>query len=309
MQDGQMNRDGLLRGAAAYVLWGLSALYWPLLDPAGTLEILAHRIWWSLIVLIVLLTVLRRWRRFKGWRRPAPWVVGLLAVAAVLTAINWGVFIYAVTTERVVEASLGYFIAPLVMVVLGVGAFRERPSRMQWAAVGFGALGVAILAVAQGGLPWIALVLAGTFGLYGLVKKQVAVARVGAVEGMTVETALLLLPAVAYIGWLQLDGTATFGQVSVTHSALMIGASVVMLTPMLLFASAGWRIPLSILGLLQYLEPIVQFLIGVVVFREAMPPARWLAFAVVWIAIALLVSEAVRHLRRRRSRPTCPRSG
>lgn len=294
-----MNRDGLLRGAAAYVLWGLSALYWPLLDPAGTLEILAHRIWWSLVVLVVLLTVLRRWRRFGGWRRPAPWAIGLLGLAAVLTAINWGVFIYAVTTGRVVEASLGYFIAPLVMVVLGVGAFRERPSRTQWAAVALGTVGVVTLAVAYGGPPWIALVLAGSFGLYGLVKKQVAVARVGAVEGMTVETALLLLPALAYIVWIQLDGTATFGRVSVTHTALMISASVVMLTPMLLFASAGWRIPLSVLGLLQYLEPIVQFLIGVVVFKEAMPPARWVAFAVVWLAIALLVSEILRNLRRR----------
>lgn len=294
-----MNRDGLLRGAAAYVLWGLSALYWPLLDPAGTLEILAHRIWWSLVVLVVLLTVLRRWRRFGGWRRPAPWVIGLLGLAAVLTAINWGVFIYAVTTGRVVEASLAYFVAPLVMVVLGVGAFRERPSRVQWAAVALGTVGVVTLAVAYGGPPWIALVLAGSFGLYGLVKKQVAVARVGAVEGMTVETALLLLPAVAYIVWIQLDGTATFGRVSVAHTALMIGASVVMVTPMLLFASAGWRIRLSVLGLFQYLEPIVQFLIGVVVFREAMPPARWVAFAVVWLAIALLVSEILRNLRRR----------
>lgn len=281
-------------GGTAYVLWGLSALYWPLLRPASVTEILAHRIIWSLVVLLVLVSLLRRHERIIArLRRPRD--VALLALAAVLTAVNWGVFIYATTRGRVLEASLGDFIAPLVMVVLGVQAFRERPSTPQWTAVGFGAAGVAVLVLAFGQVPWVALTLAGTFGLYGLVKKW---ARVGAIEGMTIETGLLFVPALAVVVATQLDGTAAFGHLSWSHTALMAGAGLVLLAPMLLFNYAGNRIPLSVLGMLQYLEPIVQFLIGALVFTEAMPGPRWAAFVLVWTAVLVPVADAARTIAR-----------
>jgi chloramphenicol-sensitive protein RarD len=215
-----------------------------------------------------------------------------------LTAVNWGLFIYATTSGRVIDASMGYFINPLVMVLLGVLAFRERPRPLQWAAVGVGVTGVLVLVVGTGRPPWIALCLAASFGAYALIKKALGV---GAVVGMTIETVILFLPALAYCLVLQVNGTATFGRISLTHALLMVGASVVMLSPMLLFSAAANRIPLSVAGLLQYLEPVIQFLIGLLVFNEAMSEPRWVAFLLIWGALAVLGYDGFRTVRKQAS--------
>lgn len=281
-------------GASAYALWGLSALYWPLLLPASAGEILAHRVVWSVFALVAITTVVSRWGQVRAILRSSNALL-LLAAASVLTAVNWWMFIWATTHDRVIDASMGYFISPLVMVALGFYLFGERPTRRQWAAVGLGAAAVIILAIAYGSPPWIALVLATTFGVYGWTKKRV---NLHAVDAMVIETAVLLLPAVGFVALTQLNGTATFGQETFGHTALMIGASFVMLAPMVLFSAAGNVIPLSTLGLMQYLEPVIQFLIGLLIFKEAMPAERWAAFVLVWAAIVML-SYDVLHQRRR----------
>jgi chloramphenicol-sensitive protein RarD len=278
--------SGLTLAATAYVLWGASALYWPLLRPAGATEIVAIRVVLSFAALAVLVTVLRRWAGVRVLARDArQW--RLLTAAAALIAVNWGVFIYATTHDQVIEASLGYFVSPLVIVALGVLVFRERPRRRQWLAVGLGTAGVGVLVTAYGRLPWIAVTLAVTFGLYAVVKKR---SGARAVESLTVETAVLLPPALAYAVALQAGGSATFGHVSGVHTGLMVGASLVMLVPLLLFAAAANQISLISMGLLQYVEPVVQFLLGLVVFSESMPGPRWVAFGLVWAAILVLVT-------------------
>lgn len=289
--DRAASRGGVLLASSAYVLWGLSALYWPLLHPAGTIEILSVRVLCSLGALVVLITALGRWPELRAVVS-APGRVRrllLLGAAALLTAVNWGVFIYATTNGLVVDASMGYFITPLTMVLLGVIVFRERPRRSQWIAVGIGTAGVAVLMVGYGQVPWVALSLAATFGVYGLIKKSVGV---GAIEGMTIEAAVLTPPALGYVLTLQADGEASFGHISTTHTLLMVGASAAMLAPMLMFSAAANRIPLSLVGLLQYIEPVIQFLIGLVVFAETVGEQRWIAFGLVWIALGVLAVES-----------------
>lgn len=310
-------RGGLLLGVSAYVLWGASALYWPLLLPAGAAEILAIRIVWSFVALALLLTAMRRWRRIRALAG-RPRRLSLLTAAAGLIAVNWGVFIYATTHGQVIQASLGYFISPLVMVILGVLMFRERPRPMQWLAVCLGGTSVLVLVTVHGRFPWIAVTLAVTFSLYAVVKKR---SEVPSVEGLAVETAVLLIPALAYSVGLQAIGTAQFGHVSPVHTGLMVGASLVMVVPLLLFGAATNRIPLTSVGLLQYVEPVVQFVIGLVVFAESMPGPRWAAFILVWAAITVLIrdtwalvgpagqpllSDAGWNRRRRRSVPAPP---
>lgn len=287
-------RRGLVFGVSAYLLWGLFPLYWGLLEPSGPLEILAHRIVWSLVFVLGVLAVLRRWT----WLRSLPArrrSLGLLVVAAVLLGANWYVYIYGVNSGQVVETSLGYFINPLVAILLGVVVLRERLRTTQWTALGLGALAVAVLAVDYGRLPWIAIVLAFSFGTYGLLKKVVGAP---AVEGLAVESAALVLPAVAYLVWLTASGDAAFGHVSVGHTVLMVGAGVTTAIPLLFFAGAANRVPLSTLGVLQYLAPVLQFLIGVFVFAEDMPAARWAGFGLVWVALAVFTVDGVRHHRR-----------
>lgn len=287
-------RRGLVFGVSAYLLWGLFPLYWGLLEPSGPLEILAHRIVWSLVFVLGVLAVLRRWT----WLRSLPSrrrSLGLLVVAAVLLGANWYVYIYGVNSGQVVETSLGYFINPLVAILLGVVVLRERLRTTQWTALGLGALAVAVLAVDYGRLPWIAIVLAFSFGTYGLLKKVVGAP---AVEGLAVESAALVLPAVAYLVWLTASGDAAFGHVSVGHTLLMVGAGVTTAIPLLFFAGAANRVPLSTLGVLQYLAPVLQFLIGVFVFAEDMPAARWAGFGLVWVALAVFTVDGVRHHRR-----------
>ncbi|WP_018654759.1 EamA family transporter RarD [Actinomadura flavalba] len=275
----------MLAGAAAYGLWGLFPLYWPLLKPAGAVEILAHRILWSLVAVGVLLLVARNWAwiRSLGWRR-----LGLLTVASVTISINWGVYIYSVNSGHTLEAALGYFINPLISVLFGVVIFRERLRAWQWAAMGLGAAAVGVLTVDYGRPPWIALTLAGSFAVYGLVKKFAAMPSA---ESLAVETAVMAAPALVFV--LTLGGDATFGTRGLGHVALFVGAGVVTALPLMLFNAAATRIPMSALGMLQYLAPVLQFLIGYLVQHEEMPASRWAGFLLVWTALVVLTSDGL----------------
>lgn len=286
-------RNGVLFGVAAYTMWGLFPLYWPLLKPSGAVEILAHRMVWSLLTVVAVLAVRRHWSWVRELvRQPAK--LALLTLAAVVITVNWGTYIYAVNTGHVVESALGYFINPLVSVVFGVVLLRERLRPLQWVAVGFGALAVLVLTLDYGRLPYLALVLAVSFGVYGLVKKQ---ANVGAAESLTVETLVLLVPALAYLAFLQQAGQATFGNTGAGHALLLVGAGVITAVPLLCFSAAAIRVPLSTIGLLQYIAPVLQFLCGVLIAKETMPASRWIGFSIVWLALAIFTYDSLRAAR------------
>lgn len=289
-------RKGLLFGLAAYGLWGFMPLYIRLLEEAGPIEVLAHRVVWSVVVVALILAVVRRWSYLRGMLR-TPKTIAWLAFAATLLAINWGAFIYAVYAERVVEVALGYFITPLVSVLLGVTVLRERLRPWQWAALAIGSVAVAVLTVDYGHLPYVALILAATFGGYGLVKKQIGAP---AAEGMLVESAVLALPALAYLFWLGGDGnpnTGAFGT-SVGLTLLLVAAGLVTAVPLMFFAGAANRLPLTMLGILQYIAPILQLAVGVLIFHEPMPPARLVGFALVWLALIVFTFDGLRNARR-----------
>jgi chloramphenicol-sensitive protein RarD len=286
-------RLGVLSGLGAHALWGLFPLYFPLLEPAGGLEIVAHRVLWSLLFVGILLTAVRRWaqvRTLVSDRRR----MRVLAGAAVLIAVNWTVFVYGVNSGHVVETSLGYFINPLVSVLLGVVVFAERLRPLQWTAVGIAAVAVLVLTVDYGRPPWIALSLAASFGLYGLMKKLV---RVEAAPGLFVETALVAVPAAVVLGVLHAHGTGTFGNAGSGNALLLASSGIATAIPLLLFASAARRIPLSTVGLLQYVTPLMQLAIGVFVYDEPMPPARLAGFVIVWVALAVFTADSLRHAR------------
>jgi chloramphenicol-sensitive protein RarD len=287
-------RRGLVFGVLAYAIWGLFPLYWPLLEPSTAEEILAHRVVWSLLACLVLIVAVRGGARIRALARD-PRRAAALAGAAVLIGINWYVYIWAVNHGHVVESALGYFVNPLVAVLFGVAVLGERLRRAQWVAVGLSALAVAVLTLDYGRPPWIALVLAVSFGTYGLLKK---VATMPAVEGLTVETLVLIVPAGVYLWWLGASGEATFGGAGLGHALLLTTTGVITAVPLLAFAGAANRLPLSTLGLVQYLTPVLQFLLGITVFHETMPPARWAGFALVWVALAVFTVEAVRYQRR-----------
>ncbi|MEV7285524.1 EamA family transporter RarD [Streptomyces sp. NPDC093252] len=285
---------GLLNGFAAYGMWGLVPLFWPLLEPSGALEILAHRMVWSLGVVAVVLLVVRRWAWAVELVRQ-PRKLGLVAIAAATISVNWGVYIWAVNNDQVVEASLGYFINPLVTIAIGVLLLKERLRPVQWAAVGVGFAAVVVLAVGYGRPPWISLVLAFSFATYGLAKKKV---NLGGLESLAAETAVQFLPALGFLLWLGSRGESTFGAEGAGHAALLAATGVVTALPLICFGAAAIRVPLSTLGLLQYLAPVFQFLLGVLYFREAMPSERWAGFALVWLALSMLTWDALRTSRR-----------
>jgi chloramphenicol-sensitive protein RarD len=288
-------RRGFLFGVAAYGLWGLFPLYWPLLQPAGAVEILAHRVVWSLVFVLALLALRRRTGNLRAIfaDRRTRWT---LVYAAVVVAINWVTYIWGVNNGHVVETSLGYFINPLVSVLLGVVVLHERLRGVQWVAVGIGCLAVIVLTVDYGQPPWIALTLAVSFGSYGLAKKK---ADVGAIEGLSVETLVLLPLAMGYLLFLQTGGQLQFGQHGWGHALLLVGTGVVTAIPLLFFGAAATRISLSTLGLLQYLAPLMQFALGLLVFHEPMSAARWVGFSLVWLALALLTGESLVNRQRR----------
>jgi chloramphenicol-sensitive protein RarD len=283
---------GILFGAAAYGLWGVFPLYFHALAPSGAIEILANRIVWTLVFCIICWAYLRDMRWVKELIA-APQRLALLAVAAVMIAINWGTYIYAVTVENVVESSLGYFINPLMLVLMGVFLLNERLRPLQWTAVGLGAIAVTIIAVDYGRPPWIALTLAISFSIYGFIKKKVG-GDIGALASMTTETVILAPFALSVMVWLEMTGRGTLTQDAPWHGLGLLGTGIVTAIPLVLFAAAASRIPLTTMGLLQFLAPILQLICGVVVFGESVPAARWVGFGFVWIALLMLTIDTVR---------------
>ncbi|MEV4330415.1 EamA family transporter RarD [Streptomyces sp. NPDC049597] len=297
MKSQNEQRAGLLYGIGAYGMWGLVPLFWPLLKPSGAMEILAHRMVWSLAIVAVALLVMKQW----GWVRELvrqPRKLGLISLAATVITVNWGVYIWAVNLGHVVEASLGYFINPLVTIAMGVLLLKERLRPAQWAAVGIGFGAVLVLAIGYGRPPWISLTLAFSFATYGLVKKKV---NIGGLESLAAETAIQFLPALGFLLWLGANGSSTFGFHGAGHAALLAATGVVTAAPLVCFGAAAIRVPLSTLGLLQYLAPVFQFLLGILYFHEAMPAERWAGFALVWLALTCLTWDALRTARRNKA--------
>jgi chloramphenicol-sensitive protein RarD len=288
------SRRGLLLGAAAYVMWGVFPLYWPLLEPGGAIELLSHRVLWSMITMGVLVFVFGRRAQLRAiWADHR--VRLILVVAAFTISVNWATYIYGVNNGRVVETSLGYFINPLVTVLMGVVLLKERLRPLQWVAMGVGFVAVSVLTWDYGRLPYVALILAFSFGTYGLAKKT---ANVGAVESLAFETAVIAPFAAAYLVWLGATGAAEFGANGVGHALLYTTTGIVTAIPLICFGAAATRVSMVSLGLLQYLAPILQFGLGVLVFREDMPTGRWVGFGLVWIALCLFTFELVNHRRR-----------
>ncbi|HET6212034.1 MAG TPA: EamA family transporter RarD [Micromonosporaceae bacterium] len=292
-------RRGYLFGLAAYVSWGFFPIYFKHLRPSGPVEILAQRILWSAVFVALLLLAIRRWRGVAAVLTSAR-TFGGITLAAALIAVNWGTYIYGVNSSRVVETSLGYFINPLIVVLFGVLLLGERLRTAQWTALGVGAVAVAVLTVDYGRLPYIALILAVSFACYGLVKKRLGLPPV---DGLFVESAVLAVPALGYLGWLTGRGDANFGHVSAWHTALTLLAGPITAIPLLLFAGAANRIPMTGLGILQYSAPILQLAVGVFIYHEPMPPARLAGFCLVWTALAIFTWDALRQSRDRPDRP------
>ncbi len=293
---GLRRREGLLAGFVAYGLWGAFPLYWPLLQPGGPIEILAHRVVWSVLTMGLLVVLRRRGRQLVAIASDRR-VRLLLVVAALTITVNWAMFIYGVNSGRVVETSLGYFINPLVTVAIGVLVLGEKLRRAQWVALATGLVAVAVLTWDYGHPPWVALVLAFSFGTYGLAKKK---ADVGAVESLAFETALIAPLALAYLVWLGRTGEGGFTAHGPGHVVLLASAGIVTAVPLVCFGAAATRLPLVHLGLMQYLTPVLHLAIGVLVVGEDMPPSRWAGFSLVWLALAIFTVEGLRHRRRHR---------
>lgn len=297
MSDQRDRSQGFAFAVGAYGLWGLLPVYFILLQPSGAIEIVAWRILLSLVFCLILLVATRTLALLTAIVRNRR-LLGLSAVTAVLIAVNWHVYVYGSLNGFIVEAALGYFINPLVSIALGVIFLRERLRPVQWVAVGISVLSVVVLTVGYGRLPWIALVLAFSFGFYGFVKNRMG-KQVTAVAGLTMESAWLVPLAIAelVIVALYFDGL-TIGREGLGHAVFLGLAGVVTAVPLLMFAAAARRLPLSVLGFFQYFAPILQFLFGVFVMLEPMPLERWIGFALVWLALMVLTADAVRQRRR-----------
>lgn len=293
---------GTAYGVAAFFLWGAFPLYFRVLDRSGAFEIVLHRVLWSLLVCLALLAATRGLADLRTVLRERRQVVALGTAAGAL-ALNWGVYVYAVNSDQVVEASLGYFINPLVTVALGVVVLGERLRPLQWTAVGVGALAVAVLTIAYGHPPYIALTLAFSFGFYGLTKNRAGV-KVGALAGLATET--LVLAPFALIGILVLaaSGDSTFTANPPWQALLLASAGAVTTAPLLFFAAASRRVPLTTMGLLQYLTPVLQLLAGVLILGEHMPLERWIGFSLVWLALIIFTTDSLKKARQTRQGPT-----
>lgn len=291
-----ISRPGLGYAISSYLLWGFLPIYFIALAPTGSLEIVAWRILLSLVFCALLITVTRGWGAFFTLLRDRR-VLLTMAAAGALIFVNWQTYVYAAVSEQVVEASLGYFINPIVTVFLGVLVLRERLNATQWVAVGISIVAVIVLAVGHGQFPWIALLLAFSFGFYGLIKKRVG-PRVDAVSGLTLETLWLAPLAAVQLWWVAATTGLTMGTEGTWHTVLLLGAGAVTAVPLLLFAAASRRLPLIYMGFIQYFAPFIQFLVGVVLLGEPMPPERWIGFALVWAALAVLTVDLIRGARR-----------
>ncbi|SDO47724.1 chloramphenicol-sensitive protein RarD [Microbacterium sp. ru370.1] len=289
---------GALYALGAYLLWGFLPIYFLQLKPTGPFEVVAWRIILAFVFCLLLLTVLRMWRPFLAIVRQ-PRLMGLTAVAGVLIYVNWQTYLFGALTDRVIETSLGYFINPIVTVLLGVIVLRERLRVLPWIAVGIAAGAVVVIVVGYGAFPWIALTLAFSFGFYGLVKKQIGPA-VDAVSGLTLESLWLLPVAAIQLVFVANLSGITLGTEGVLHTVLLLLAGAVTAVPLLLFASGARRVPLTVIGLLQFVAPIIQFVIGVWVLHEPMTFERWVGFALVWVALVMLSVDSVVAARRHR---------
>ncbi|MGP3973402.1 EamA family transporter RarD [Streptomyces sp. 8N114] len=296
MQTPSTQRTGLLFGFAAYGMWGLLPLYWHAVADTGAGEVLAHRMLWSLPTALVIVALLRRWSWVSALVRQ-PKKLGLVVLASAVISFNWGLFIWAVAADRVLESSLGYFINPLVSIAFGVLLLRERLRVAQWAAVAIGATAVVVMTVAYGKLPWLSLCLAFSFATYGLIKKHV---KLDGVEGFSAETAVQFLPALGFLIYLGSRGESSFASGGLGNALLLACAGVATALPLIFFGSAAVRLPLSTIGLLQYLAPAFMFVLGLTVFHEEMPPERWAGFGLVWVALTILTWDALRTARRGR---------
>jgi len=293
---------GILLALVAYALWGFLPLFFLLLAPATALEVVAWRVLFSLVFCAILLSVTRSWARLVTILRDRRVTLTLL-VAGILILINWLVYVFATLNGEVVQAALGYFANPILTALLGVFVLRERLRPLQWVAIGIGAVAVLVIAINYGGVPWIALILALSFGTYGLIKRRVG-GRVDALSGLTIETLWLAPIAVAQLIFVGLTTGLTIGHISTLQTVAMACAGIVTAIPLLAFAGAARRLPLTVIGLTQYLTPIMQFLIGVLLLHEAMPLARLIGFAIVWVALIVFSVDMFRSARagQRRSR-------
>jgi chloramphenicol-sensitive protein RarD len=274
---------------SAYVLWGAFPLYWPLLEPASALEIVSHRAVWTMVFCIIILAITKSLRATRETMK-RPKVAAKLFLTSILISINWLVYIWATNNGHVVEASLGYYINPLVMIGFGIIILKEKMRALQWSAVGIAAFGVLVLTIDYGRLPWIALTLAISWGSYGFIKKQLGL---GALEGLAIETLIASLPYLLYLIYIGNNGTGQFGH-GPGITILLISAGAITAIPLLLFNGSTTRLPLTVIGLLQYITPTIQFSIGVWVRHEDMPAARWVGFLIIWIALITLAIDLIK---------------
>lgn len=280
-------KKGILYGIGAYVLWGFFPIYWKVLHPVSALQVIGHRIGWSFIILMIYIFATKQWQDFRAAAFNAK-TIGIYAVAGVLLSINWLMYVWGVNAGFIVETSLGYFINPLLSVLLGVVFLRERLRPMQWIPVIIAAIGVIYLTSVYGRLPWIALTLAFSFGFYGLVKK---LAPLGSLYGLTLETGIVFPIALIYLIIVQLNGTGAFLHDGTTIDLFLLGAGIVTTIPLLMFASAAKEIPLSMIGILQYFAPTLQFLIGVFIYKEPFDRSHLIGFGIVWVALIVFWVE------------------
>jgi len=281
-------KRGILLGLGAYALWGFVPIYWKLLQQVPALQILSHRVVWSFILLLVVVLSTKQWAEFRSLinRR----TLQIYLIAALLIGVNWLTYVWSVTSDYVVEASLGYFINPLFSVLLGVVILREKLRPIQWIPIGLAALGVAYLSIAYGARLWIPLTLAFTFGLYGLTKK---VAPLNSLFGLTLETGLLFLPALLYLTLTGVNGTGAFLRSGPTTDLYLAGAGIVTVVPLILFASSARQIPLTMVGILQYVTPTLQFLLGVLLYHENFDRTRLVGFGIIWFALIVFWAENI----------------
>jgi len=290
-------RTGVWLGITAYTVWGLSPIFWNLVEEVPPIEVLAHRVLWAIPILLVVVAIRQRWTALRAaYRNPRTVAIAILGGAVLM--VNWGVFLWAVTSGHIVEISLGYFINPLVSVALGVLVLRERLRPGQWLAVAIAGAGVLSMAIMLGVPPWISLTLALTFGFYGLLKKQPAAAR--ALEGLLGEVATMAIPVLILLGILASRGESSFND-SPTVAAFLIGAGIMTVGPLLLFGAAAQRIPLTMVGLLQYLAPTLQLIVALTIYNETLSGPDVVGFVMVWIALAVYTTDNIRHARQVRA--------
>ena len=279
-------KKGILYGIGAYLAWGFFPIYWKFLHHVPAIQLIGHRIIWSCLLLLVVIVLTKQWDEFRKTVNLK--VLRIYTIAAILIGINWLVYVWAVNANFIVETSLGYFINPLLSVLMGVIFLKERLRIAQWIPVVLAAIGVTYLTFIYGRLPYIALTLAFSFGLYGLVKK---LSPLGSLYGLTIETAILFVPALIYLIAMEANSTAAFLHTGISSDLLMIGAGVVTTIPLLMFASAAKSIPLWVVGLLQYIAPTIQFLLGVFLYKEPFSQHQLIGFGIVWAALIFFVVE------------------